>query len=253
MKLPTAFLDRPIAHRCLHDVTDGRPENSYEALDRAINLGYPVEIDLQCSKDGVAMVFHDDRLDRLTTHQGALRDFQASELSGIRLSGGVRTIPRFDEFCAHLAGRVPILIELKDQSGQLTGSDSRFITSIAKTLATYQGEVALMSFNPDLIADCKTAIPDRPRGLVTDPFVPMIWPNVPRARLDALREIGDFDPIGASFISHNHADLTSDIVQNIAKRAPVLCWTIKSQAAADQALEIAQNITFEAYLPDGTL
>ena len=57
--LPASFLDRPIAHRAYHDIAAGRPENSVEAIIAAIEAGYGIEIDLQLSSDGVAMVFHD--------------------------------------------------------------------------------------------------------------------------------------------------------------------------------------------------
>ena len=50
------FLSVPLAHRALHDVNDGRPENSRAAIRAAIAAGYGIEIDLQLSKDGRAMV-----------------------------------------------------------------------------------------------------------------------------------------------------------------------------------------------------
>ena len=50
--LPEAFLRVPIAHRALHDVSDGRPENSRAAIRAAIDHGYGIEVDLQLSRDG---------------------------------------------------------------------------------------------------------------------------------------------------------------------------------------------------------
>ena len=70
MTLPRGFLDRPIAHRCLHDKAHGRPENSLGAARAAIASGYGIEVDVQMSADTEAMVFHDYGLDRMTGHEG---------------------------------------------------------------------------------------------------------------------------------------------------------------------------------------
>lgn len=88
--LPAAFLAAPLAHRALHSIGAGRPENSRAAVRAAIAAGYGIEIDLQLSRDGVAMVFHDETLERLTPRSGWLRDLTAAELAAIPLSGGTR-------------------------------------------------------------------------------------------------------------------------------------------------------------------
>ncbi|MEJ2036589.1 MAG: glycerophosphodiester phosphodiesterase family protein, partial [Maritimibacter sp.] len=91
--LPEAFLRLPIAHRAYHDVTDGRPENSRAAIRAAIARGYGIEIDVQLSADGQAMVFHDYVLDRLTGERGPVRQKTAAELGAIPLIGGDEGIP----------------------------------------------------------------------------------------------------------------------------------------------------------------
>jgi len=63
---------RPIAHRGLHDRRKGRIENSAPAFLAAITKGYGIECDLQAAKDGVPMVFHDERLDRLVLARGRI-------------------------------------------------------------------------------------------------------------------------------------------------------------------------------------
>ena len=85
--LPPSFLARPIAHRGLHDRTVGVIENSPAAFAAAIAAGYGIELDLQLSRDGVAMVFHDDSLDRLTGENGPVRDRDAAALGRIALTG----------------------------------------------------------------------------------------------------------------------------------------------------------------------
>ena len=110
-ELPAAFLDRPIAHRALHDIAQGRPENSVEAIRAAIDAGYGIEIDLQPSSDGEAMVFHDYDLARLTVQDGPVCGHDAAALGALPLRHGQSGIPTLAEVLALVDGRVPLLIE----------------------------------------------------------------------------------------------------------------------------------------------
>ena len=94
--LPPAFLDTPFAHRGFHDRSAGRVENSRSAFEAAIEAGFGIELDVQLSRDGVPVVFHDLTLDRLTAFSGPVRERSAQELSGIPLAGGEDTIERLD-------------------------------------------------------------------------------------------------------------------------------------------------------------
>ncbi len=78
--LPEIFLRNPIAHRAYHDRSAGRPENSRGAVQAAIDAGYNIEIDVQLSADGQAMVFHDYDLRRLTPRGGRLAALTAEGL-----------------------------------------------------------------------------------------------------------------------------------------------------------------------------
>ena len=91
-KFPASLLDRPIAHRGLHNIREGRPENSHAAIEAAIAYGYGIEIDVQLSSDGLPMVFHDYHLDRLTDQKGAIAQHDAERLSRLTLRGGSDTI-----------------------------------------------------------------------------------------------------------------------------------------------------------------
>jgi glycerophosphoryl diester phosphodiesterase len=248
VSLPPAFLNAPIAHRALHDKTKGRPENSLAAILAAKSAGYGIELDLQISSDGVAMVFHDEVLDRLTDETGPVRDRDAQTLMSIPLRHGAEGIPTLAIVLKLVAGRVPLLLEIKDQHGGLGPTDGRLEAATAATLAGYDGPVALMSFNPHSIAEMARLCPDLPRGLTTSAFDPDDWAPVPADRCAALREIGDYDRVEASFISHEAADLDRPRVAQIKAKAPVLCWTITSAAAEAHARRIADNVTFEGYL-----
>lgn len=246
--LPASFLARPIAHRALHGA--GRPENSRAAIRAAIASGYSIEIDLQASADHVPMVFHDESLERLTKTQGLVSDHTAAELQKIALRGSSETIPTLRDVLDLVAGQVPLLIEMKDQTGTLGTGPDLLEKAIARDLQAYRGDVALMSFNPACIHALARHAPDIARGLVTCAFHEDDWPQIRPERRTALAQITEFDKTGCSFISHDWTDLQTAPVQALAKRhIPILCWTIRSPEQEAQARRIAQNITFEGYLP----
>lgn len=242
-------MDRPIAHRGLHNRDAGRPENSVEAIEAAMAKGYGIEIDLQLSADGQPMVFHDYDLMRLTGRQGLVSDHPAAELGDIAPLGGRAGIPSLTEVLDLVAGRVPLLIEIKDQDGALGSGGAQIEPQIAAALRGYRGAVALMSFNPHQVARCARLLPKIPRGLVTGPFRATSWPDVPQARREELARIPDFEPVGASFISHRASDLNAAPVTNLKQEGwAILCWTVKSKAKETRARKVADNITFEGYL-----
>jgi glycerophosphoryl diester phosphodiesterase len=246
--LPQAFLDRPLAHRGLHDRARGVIENSASAFRAAIEAGYGIECDLQLSADGCAMVFHDEGLDRLTGETGPVRSRSAAELGAIRLGGSDDTIRPLDEMLALVAGRVPLLIEIKDQHGALGPTDGMLEGETARALASYGGPIAVMSFNPHAMAAFHTSAPDVPVGLVTCAFTPDDWPGVPEARLSELASMPDLNRVGATFISHDRADLgAAPVARARADGYTILCWTVRSLEQDRAAREIADNITFEGY------
>ena len=248
MTLPPSFLSAPIAHRALHDLSEGRPENSRAAICAAIEAGYGIEIDLQPSSDGQAMVFHDYALKRLTGQDGTISTQPADALGGIGLLGGDEGIPTFSEVLALVAGRVPLLVEIKDQDGSLGPNIGRLENAAARDISGYEGPLAFMSFNPHSVAALADLAPHIPRGLVTDSYDEKGWPLIPPARRDELRAIPDFDRSGACFISHQASDLSRPRVAEIkATGAAILCWTVRSPDDEAKARRIADNITFEGY------
>ena len=250
MTLDPVFLDRPLAHRGLHDGSGACPENSIPAIEAAVIAGYGIEIDVQVSADDVAMAFHDDDLQRLAGQMGLVRDRSSFELGQQRLLGGTARIPRLSEVLSLVNGAVPLLIEIKDQDGGLGDRLSGLEDAVARDLAGYRGPVAVMSFNPHSIAKMARLAPTIARGLVTCSFKAPDWPGANGARLNALRAIRDFDRVGATFISHEAADLDRTRVGALkAAGVPILCWTIRSQEQEKTARAVADNITFEGYRP----
>jgi glycerophosphoryl diester phosphodiesterase len=138
---------RPIAHRGLHNRADGVIENTATAFSAAIAGNYAIETDVQISADGEAMVHHDDALGRLTEGSERLADLTAAQIQAVRFKSAAGHIQTLGELCEQVAGRVPLVIELKSHFD----GDHRLVQRVAQVLATYKGPAAVMSFDPDLI------------------------------------------------------------------------------------------------------
>lgn len=249
MTLPASYFARPITHRALHDRKVGRVENSIASVKAAIAAGYGIEIDVQLTSDGQAMVFHDDLLDRLTGETGPVRNRTRAELEAIPLTSDGGTIPAFDTVLDLVAGQVPLLIEIKDQDGAMGRNIGPLEEATCNALATYKGDVALMSFNPHAVAACAKLAPNIPRGITTSSYQAQFWPEVPEQVRDTLRDIPDYDRVGACFISHESTDLDRPRVAALKSQgAHIFCWTIRSAKAEADARRIVDNVTFEGYL-----
>jgi glycerophosphoryl diester phosphodiesterase len=245
--LPAAFLGKPLAHRAYHDRAKGRPENSIGAVRAAIEAGYGIEIDVQVTCDGVAVVFHDEAVERLTTGTGLVRDKTLAQMQALSVRHSADPVPTLAQVLEQIGGRVPLLIEIKDQTGTMTETDGVLEAATAAALSGYAGPVAVMSFNPHSVARMARLAPHIPRGLTTAAYGDD-WAPLDPARCDVLREIPDYDRTFSSFISHEVADLGRPRVADLkAKGAAILCWTVRSAKAEAEARRVAQNITFEGY------
>ncbi|WP_114009057.1 glycerophosphodiester phosphodiesterase family protein [Cohaesibacter intestini] len=239
---------RPIAHRGLHDVTQGRVENCRQSFDAAISHDFSIELDVQITKDGKAAVFHDYSLERLTNGTGRLDEMTLSELSIVSFKNGSDPIEELPSLLAHIDGRVPLVIELKTPNVQ----DGRLERAVAASLSTYDGPVALMSFSPMVVTELHQ-VTDRPRGIVSCDFFRdkdgADLPNEERYQLTHLLHAGVSKP---DFISYCQKDFPAPSVDLMKALTglPVICWTTKSVEDHVWALKHCDQVTFEGYDPD---
>ena len=248
--LPPAFRATPLAHRGLHDLATGIPENSPSAFRAAVAGGYGIELDVQLSADGQAMVFHDDVLDRVAAGSGPVRAHGADALRRVPLRGSNDCIPTLPDVLALVAGRVPVLIEIKEFLATMLPTPGLLEQAVATALLGYSGPVAVMSFNPHCIAHMARMAPQVARGLTTEAYDPVRNKPIPPEICTRLRAIPDYAATHSSFISHQATDLCRPRVAELkAAGATILCWTIRSPDQAAKALTIAHNITFEGYRP----
>ncbi len=153
------FRGRNFAHRGLHTKDRSVPENSLAAFAAAADAGYGIELDVQFSKEGKVVVFHDDTLDRVTGVHGRVDSFSLEELKAMRLCGTDETIPLFEEVLKLVNGRVPLIVELK------TGPRNRELCE--KTwayLKEYSGDYCIESFDPRIVSWFRKNAPGVLRG-----------------------------------------------------------------------------------------
>ena len=139
------ILTRPIAHRGLW--TEELAENSMSAYKAAIEHNYPIEMDVQMSKDGVLYCFHDDNMKRMTGADIDIRETNSNEIEKLKIGG--EHIPTFDEFLRLVSAQVPILIEIKKQ--KYKGIEQKVLDA----LKGYTGEIAIQSFDPTIMLKIK--------------------------------------------------------------------------------------------------
>lgn len=230
------------AHRGLHG--HGLVENSPAAFEAAIQRGFGIECDVQRSSDGQAMVFHDWELDRLTGDCGVVMDRTAKQLAAIPLIGSADTIPTLRQVLDLVAGRVPLLIEVKSKREHRVAG---LCMAVRRTLEGYRGPHAVMSFDPRVSRWFAGASPHTPRGLV-------VTEDGARTLSGNLRRHLALWHARPDFLAYDVRDFPSRFAAaQRARGLPVLTWTVRSaelraKAAAHADAPIAEG----AGIPENT-
>ncbi|MGF7161216.1 glycerophosphoryl diester phosphodiesterase [Rhodoligotrophos appendicifer] len=241
------LVERPVAHRGLHNKAEGVIENTPSAVDAAIAAGYAVEVDLQLTADGDAIVFHDPELGRLTDGSGPVRSHSVDALKRFPIKDSADRIQTFDELLRQVDGRVPLLIEIKSQwdgCGPLEGR-------VAEVLAGYDGPAALMSFDPDSVEALRHYAPwavigftCAANGDVTD------GEHLSIARRRDVRSLSILSRLQPDFLAHHVRGLPSALTRVYRSLGrPVLAWTVRTEADRERASQFADQIIFEGLRP----
>ena len=229
------MIERPIAHRGLHDARMGIFENTLSAARAAVRERYHMETDLHLSRDGRPVVFHDDTLERLTGETGNVRARSVAELATIKIGGSGDHIPTLDELLETVDGRAGLVLELKG----VAGADDGFVAAVAACLRNYAGPVALMSFDHWLVEDTRRDAPSVALGLTAE------GDDSHYAANKAIAEQCDVD-----FVSYGIGDLPCRFVSEFRSTGrPVITWTIRTSADARKSALYADQITFEGFDP----
>lgn len=243
---PVWLIARPIAHRGLHDAARGVIENTAGAIDAAIAGRYGIEVDLQISSDGEAMVHHDDALGRLTDGDGRLAEMSAAELKRVPFRASAERMLTLPELLERVGGRVALVLELKSRFD----GDDRLVARVAKTLAAYAGPVAAMSFDPVMIAALRRIAPRLRRGIVAERRFAELPPRSAAWRRPALAHLLHAPMTRPDFIAYRVDDLPAPATR-VARLLglPILTWTVRTAAQRQQAASAADQMIFEGFRP----
>ncbi|MCC0807273.1 glycerophosphodiester phosphodiesterase [Methylobacterium sp. W2] len=245
---PAWLTATPIAHRGLHDRAAGIPENTLAAAKAAIAGGYAIECDVQLSADGEAMVFHDEALGRLTGAVALVAETRTDALRSLAVAGSPETIPTLPEYLAAIAGRVPLVVEVKSRFS----GDLRLVERVAAIVSIYDGPVAVKSFDPALIEALAGLAPDVPRGIVgettqDDPAYALMPESLRRSLSDLLH----LEASRPDFLSWRVDDLpcAATYLCRHLGRIPLMTWTVRNPDQRRRAREHADQMVFEGFRP----
>jgi glycerophosphoryl diester phosphodiesterase len=230
---------QPVAHRGYHDLNHSIWENTLSAFARAVDNGFAIECDLQYTADSVPVVFHDDDMLRLCGIKGDIREKTAGELGLVAIGGTADKVPTLGQLLRLVKGRVPIILELKGRRSD----DEGFADAVLETLESYDGPIALMSFDHWLLKDLKALNAPYPVGLTAGGI---------NAEEFAVHE--DAMQLGLDFVSYFYRDLpNSFITKQQSLGRPILTWTVSDQDAVERTCKYADQMTFEGFDPNERL
>jgi len=248
VRAPDWLTARPVAHRGLHDTTRGIIENMPAAAEAAIAGNFAIECDIQLTSDGEAMVHHDDELGRLTDGSGPLLTKTAAELKAVRFKGTAERMMTLTDLCDLVAGRVPLVIEVKSHFD----GDRKLVKRMAEVLSAYKGPAVGMSFDPDQVIALRELIPSRPRGIVAEhDYTVQDWPDASPEQRHGMTHLRHFFRTQPDFVAYWVNELPSAapwLARHLFGR-PLLTWTVRTPEQRARAARYADQMIFEGFVP----
>ena len=168
--LRAPFEGRNFAHRGLFGKSQRPPENSLPAFEAAAAAGYGIELDVQFTRDKQVLVFHDDNLDRMTKAKGWVRDFSYEQIIALGLEHSAEHAPLFSEVLATVAGRVPLIVEIKSRTEYSGAYLDELCAAVLGLLEGYEGAYCIESFDPRVVQRIRKAVPCVLRGQLVDTY-----------------------------------------------------------------------------------
>lgn len=238
------FLQWLYAHRGLHDNSSDAPENSLRAFQKAVDAGFGIEMDVQLSKDGVPVVFHDYTLKRICSEEGKVEQYTFEELQQFPLCGTDQRIPKFEDVLKLVNGRVPLIVELK-----IEAADTSVCPAADKLLSEYKGMYCIESFNPLGVLWYRRNRRQIVRGQLADAFHREgEYSGILYFFLENLL----FNWLGKpDFVAYNHKHpsmLSRSLCRGLYHNTAA-AWTIKSKQQLEEARKHFDIFIFDSFLP----
>ena len=248
MRAPDWLTARPVAHRGLHDAARGVIENMPAAAEAAARANFAIECDIQLTADGEAMVHHDDALGRLAEGSGALLGKTAAELKAVRFKNTDERMMTLGDLCALVAGRVPLVIEVKSHFD----GDRRLVARMAEVLAGYSGPAVGMSFDPDQVLAIRELMPRLPRGIVAErEYTATDWPEASPEQRRSMTQLRHAFRTRPHFVAYwvNELPAVAPWIARHVFGLPLLTWTVRTPEQRARAIRYADQMIFEGFLP----
>jgi glycerophosphoryl diester phosphodiesterase len=234
--------DFAYAHRGLHG--GDAPENSMRAFELAAQKGFGIELDVHLSRDGIPVVIHDDNLKRMTGIDKAAAELDAGELSALSLAGSAEGIPVFADVLRRVAGRVPLLVEIKNR-----GRAGELEEKVWDLLKAYKGLYAVQSFSPYSMGWFRNRAPNVLRGQLSSRFKDM-EESLPAYQIFGLTHLLTNFLARPNFISYEIGSLPRGVVVRLRKKGiTVLGWTVRSAEQKIRAEKYCDAVIFENIIP----
>jgi glycerophosphoryl diester phosphodiesterase len=240
--VPEWLVQIPIAHRGLHSMSHGSPENSLAAFEHAIQKRFPIELDVHLLSDNKIAVYHDDNLKRMTGHEGIIERSDSALLKTMRLLHTEHKIPLLEDVLDLVRGRVPLLIDIKNKQRQ-----GKLESALCGYLSNYRGDFAVQSFNPFALQWFFLHAPGIPRGQLSGDFRGEKLVIYKKFLLKNLFLNGYSKP---HFISYDVRCIPSRVVSRQKKKGlPVIGWTVQNREELERVRMWCVNIIFEGFEP----
>lgn len=236
---------RRYAHRGLHDLAAGVPENSMAAFRAALAAGCGAELDVHLTADGRLAVLHDDDLRRLCGTDGRPEDRTAAELTALRILGTAETVPLLEPVLDLFEDGPPLLIELKASRG----NGAALAAAVCRALEGRRVTVLLQSFHPLAVRAVGKLRPDLPRGQLSRNFLhDRVLPFPADLAMTHLLCCCVSRP---DFIAYRFSDRRCRSLALIRRLwgTAAFYWTVSSPAEAAEADRAGAVSIFERFLP----
>lgn len=204
------YSPKVIAHRA---IAGDAPENSLAGLEESIQAGADmVEIDVQLTSDGTALVVHDADFMRVAGHPGRIENMSYPEISGLRLisrqnfADSLLVIPTLAQYLQFAKDRIGVMVELK-----YYGFNEALAEETIRVVREYEMEnhVMIMSLSAEAVRQVRRIAPDLSVGYVSAVAA------------------GDLSRIPMDFLAINQQNITSDMVDTYQRRGQeVYAWTV---------------------------
>lgn len=240
-----SFIKVAYAHRGLHNLDNGVPENSAKSFHEASAAGYGIELDVRLSSDNKVMVFHDDTLKRMCGIDAKVSDYTCDELENIMLLDTGETIPSLERALSVISKDTPVIVELK------TGKKHELLCELtAEHLRSAGGTYCIESFDPRIVGWFRRNAPEFIRGQLSSNMLKSKTYTVP-LRIILTNLFFNFIA-RPHFIAYNHNDISNPFYILITKvfGAISVVWTVRDMETFNRFKKDCDMIIFEGFLPE---